>query len=507
MALAEDGPTSALEIAVLEQNAVALGVTIDSLMENAGRAVAEEAARHLPPAPARVAVLVGSGNNGGDGTCAAHYLGQWGYAPELFLIRPPAEIRSSAARRCLERAAARFPTRVGVPRPADLGEFALVVDAMLGTGQAGPLRGAYRDAAEAARASGVPILSVDEPSGLGHPESVRPSWTVALTALKPGMTPATCGEIVVRDIGIPREARRRTGPGDFLYYPPPAAVGEHPRPGRLVVIGGGPFAGAPALAGLAALRAGIERATILAPLPAAERVQSFSPNLVVHAVGTDHFRPADVPTIATWLEANPVNAVIVGMGIGRAEPTLEAMKALLPALVGRLPLVVDADALDALPGALGGGGGELPHVVATPNKTEYARVFGGELVTSLDDRVEEARRRAGARHVTLLVKGDADLISDGRTSAFNLNHPRPLAVSGTGDLLAGVVGSLLARGVAPVPAARLASYWVGEAGHRAAQRMGPGLLATDVLEELPPALLAGLERVGRRGESDARRPE
>ena len=502
MALAEDGPTTALDMAVLEQNTVALGVSLDVLMENAGRAVAEEVARHLPPAPARVALLLGSGNNGGDGSCAAHYLEQWGYTCEMILPRAPAEIRSPSARRCFERARARSPVHVGVPRPAELGEFVLLVDALLGTGQTGPLRGPYRDVVEAARASGVPVLSVDEPSGLGHPGAVRPAWTVALTATKVGMTGETCGEIVVRDIGIPPEARRRTGPGEFLYYPSSTPPGGYPRPGRVLVIGGGPFAGAPALAALAALRAGIERATVVAPLPAADRVQSFSPNLVVRAIGTDHFRPADVPTILTWLDENPVDAVIVGMGIGRADPTLEAMRALLPLLAERMPLVVDADALGALPVDGGPVRSHRP-LIATPNLTEYARVFGGDPSVELDDRLEEARRRAAARRLTLLVKGPADLLTDGRTRAVNLHHPRALAVSGSGDVLGGVVGALLARAVPALPAVRLATYWLGEAGFRAASRAGPGLVATDLLDELGPALVAGLDRVGRRGSVDA----
>jgi len=496
MAFSDEGPTTPLEMGVMEQNAIALGISLDALMENAGRAVAEEAARRLPPAPARVAVLVGSGNNGGDGTCAAYYLGQWGYSPELFLIRPPGEIRSPVARRCYERAAHRFPVHVGVPRPVDLGEFAMVIDAMLGTGQTGGLRSPYREAVDAARRGGAPVLSVDEPTGLGTAEVLRPKWTVALTSAKVGMSAETCGEIVVREIGIPPEARDRTGPGEFLYYPLPPPAGERPRPGRVVVIGGGPFAGAPALAGLAALRAGAERATVFVPLPASERVQSFSPNLVVHSVGEDHFRPSDVPTLERALDDQHVDAVVVGMGIGRAEPTLAAFRELLPRLVNRYPVVVDADALDALPASLPE---TRPHpkVVATPNLVEYVRVFGGETIGAVSDQLEGTRHRAAARHLALLVKGPADLLTDGRRSAVNLNHPASLAVSGSGDVLAGVVGYLLARSVGPLAAARLASYWVGEAGHRAAIRAGPGLLATDLLEELAPALVTGLDRVGR----------
>jgi len=497
MALAGEGPASALDMAVAEENALALGHTLDELMENAGRAIAEEAVRRLPKAPAKVAVLAGPGNNGGDGTCAAFYLAQWGYQPEVWMVRPPAEIRSSAARRCYDRIASRLPVHAGVPRPAELGGFPLVLDALLGTGQAGPPRGAYRDAVAAARESGAPILAVDAPTGLGSPEAIVPRWTVTLTAVKAGMTPATAGEIVVREIGIPPAAQHETGPGEFHYYPKPRPATDRPRPGRVVVIGGGPYAGAPALAALAALRSGVERATVLVPLPAADRVQSFSPDLVVHAVGEDRFHPADVPTIATFLESVSVDAVIVGMGVGRGESTLEAMRVLLPELVGRYPTVVDADALDALPPATPDA---APPTVATPNQSEFARVFGGDALGTPDERIEEVRRRASTRRVTLLAKGEIDLISDGRRTALNRHHPPALAVSGTGDVLAGVVGGLLARGVAGYAAARLGTYWVGAAGYRAGARAGPGLVASDVVRELGPALVAGLDRIGRRGE-------
>lgn len=499
MALADEGPVTALDMAVAEQNAIALGQTLDTLMENAGRAVAEEAARHLPAAPARVAVLVGPGNNGGDGACAAFYLEQWGYRTTLWAVRPVAEVSSPTARRCLERLGPRVPLHVGAPTPQQLADHALVIDALLGTGQSGPLRPAIAAFTVPARQSGVPILSIDEPTGLGRPDGLHPRWTVALTAAKVGMTLESSGEIVVRDIGIPPQARRQTGPGEFLYYPAAPKDGEHPRPGRIAVIGGGPFAGAPALSALAALRAGVERATVLAPLPTSDAVQQFSPDLVVAPVGEGHFRAADVPTIEAWLAEHPVDAIAVGMGVGRLDATVEGMHALLERLIGRWPLVVDADALDALVRIRREAKPAHP-VVATPNATEFARAFGVEEQGTLDLRLDEARRRAGALHLTLLVKGPADLLVDGGGAAANLHHPPALAVSGAGDVLAGVVAALLARQVAPLPAVRLASYWVGEAGTRLSARLGPGLLASDLLGELPVTLVAGLERVGRRAE-------
>lgn len=488
---------SATEMAVLEQNAVALGVTIDVLMENAGRAVAEEASRHLPSAPARVAIIAGTGNNGGDGTCAAHYLGQWGFSPEVWIVRPASEIRSVAARRCFERAERRVPTRARPPTPAELADFPLVLDALLGTGQSGRPEGAYGESVDAISASGAPVLSVDLPTGLGTERAVHPRWTVALTALKSGMTPTSCGEIVVRDIGIPEEARRRTGPGEFLFFPSERDRGPRGRSGRVVVIGGGPYAGAPGLSALAALRAGAERATVLAPQPAAGQIQAFSPNLVVRPVGQSAFRPEDVPEILAFLQGASVQAIVLGMGVGASAETSEAFRRLLPGIAPIAPVVVDAEALGALVAAQASSapGSRSGRWVATPNSGEYARVFHGASEGSWDERLAAARRHAQEHGIVLLVKGARDLVTDGSRALLSPPHSGPLAVAGAGDVLAGVVGALLSQGVPPIAAARLASYWVGEAGGRLAERRGYGLVATDLLEELPATLVSGLARV------------
>ncbi len=222
--------------------------------------------------------MASTGNNGGDGTCAAHYLHQWGFSPEVWLIRPAAEIRSRAARRCYERIERTVTVHPRVPKPEELATMPLVLDALLGTGQSPPLRSPILEAVEAIRRSGAPVLSIDLPTGALDPKGLRPASTVALTVVKQEMNLETAGEIVVRDIGIPPDAWRRTGPGEFAFFPVPPAHAGRGRSARLVVIGGGPYSGAPALAALAALRSGVERATVLAPGGAAERVQGFSPN-------------------------------------------------------------------------------------------------------------------------------------------------------------------------------------------------------------------------------------
>jgi len=493
-------PLSSDEMAVAELNAVALGVTLDALMENAGRAVAEEAARHLPPPPGRVAIVASTGNNGGDGTCAAFYLEQWGYSPELWLVRPPSEIRSRSARRCFERVERRLPVHLRVPRPEELATMPLVLDALLGTGQSERLRPPILDAARAIRASRAPVLSIDLPTGTRDPaEGVRPQWTVTLTAPKQEMDRPAAGEVTVRDIGIPLEAWRRTGPGEFAFFHPPDGRNDRGRTARIVVIGGGPYSGAPALAGLAALRTGAERATIVAPGGAAERIQTFSPNLVVRPFGADHFRPTDVGEIVDYLRAAPPRAVAVGMGAGAHPETIEALRELLPAVARLAPLLVDADGLAALPDrgpASPPDGGERP--VATPNSGEFARLLGREL-PSAADRPEAVRALAAARGLFLVVKGAPDLLSDGETVVENRHHHPAMTVSGVGDVLAGAIVSLLGQGLPALAAARLGTYWTGEAGILAASRRSFGVVATDVIDELPAALAGGLARIHRAG--------
>ena len=490
-------PLSARETRVIETNAVALGVSVETLMENAGRAVAEEAARRLKGPSDPVAVIAGTGNNGGDGFSAVHYLEQWGYSPDLWILAPPGEIRSSPARRCYERIAPTTRIRIGVPRPPDLAGYSLVIDAMLGTGQHGEPRPPISDAVLALGAASVPILSIDEPTGLGSKVAVHPQWTVALQSVKEGMTAETSGEVIVRPIGIPPAAVNETGPGLFLFFPFPDQKTRSPRHGRVLVIGGGPYTGAPALAGLAILRAGAERAVVAAPRPAADIIQSYSPSLIVSAVGTDRFQPSDVGALVHLIDHLHVDAVVVGMGVGDAPESASAMSDLIGKLRSRpLPLVVDADALGALGSAPSPSTARAP-CVATPNRHEFDSHFVDLRESLPESRLDAARRIALERGITLLAKDDVDLLTDGHRSYLNRHHHPAMTVGGTGDVLAGVVGSLVARGVNPLDAARLASYWVGEAGIRAFATRSWGLVATDVIEELPGSLKDGLARVER----------
>ncbi|MGP8135527.1 MAG: NAD(P)H-hydrate dehydratase, partial [Thermoplasmata archaeon] len=414
-----------------------------------------------------------------------------------WLVHPPSDIRSRSARRCYDRIDRRLPIHLRLPHAEELATMPLVIDALLGTGQEARLRPPVLEAVRAIRASKAPVLSVDLPTGTRDPaEGLRPTWTVTLTTAKEEMDRTAAGEVTVRDIGIPVEAWRRTGPGEFAFFRPPTGRG---RTARIVVIGGGPYSGAPALAGLAALRAGAERATILAPGGAAERIQSFSPNLVVRPFGAEHFRPTDVGEILEFVRGAPPRAVALGMGAGSHPETLEALGQLIPELARDVPLLVDADGLAALPTAPEWSlpaGGSVP--MATPNTGEFERLLGSRLPGPAE-RLDAARRLASERRLFLVVKGDPDILSDGETVVENRHHHPAMTVAGVGDVLAGTIVGLLGQGLAPLAAARLGTYWVGEAGILAASRKSFGLIATDVIDEIPAALAGGLARAHRAG--------
>ncbi|MCI4357177.1 MAG: NAD(P)H-hydrate dehydratase [Thermoplasmata archaeon] len=486
MAAADGPPRTTLEFAIAERNAVALGASLEQLMGEAGRVLAEAVEEIVPDRSARISIVAGAGNNGGDGFALAHYLVVAGRAPELWLVSGAAATRSIAARRWFEKIATVVSVHDGAPSAADLRGSALVVDAMLGTGQSGTLRGTILGAAEALAAAGMPILSVDLPTGLGGPNAVRPKWTVTFSAPKVGLTPENAGSIRVRSIGIPDTAFGRTGPGDYLAYPAPTARG---RSTRIAVIGGGPYSGAPALAALAALRAGAERATVYAPEPAATAIRATSPDLVVVACGSERLRADDVPAILVAVREARVGAVVVGMGLGRAAETIEAAKLLLTELAGTVALVVDADALDALPSA-GRVRGDSP-IVATPNEGEFARVFGGRPETDPAMRVSRVASVARERGITVVLKGREDVIAGGDRTAHSGPHGPSVNVGGSGDVLAGVIGRLLGAGLPPILAARLATQIVDDAGRHASARLGDGLLATDLIDSLPRALVHG----------------
>ncbi|MCI4371850.1 MAG: NAD(P)H-hydrate epimerase, partial [Thermoplasmata archaeon] len=270
-----------MEMRVLDRNALHAGISTLDLMEAAGKAVADVARSEFSVAGKRVLVVCGTGNNGGDGLVAARHLAKEGRVTVL-LARPPDQFATEEARTNFGRLRD-VELLAGLDRSEEAMEEAdLVIDALLGIGTEGSLREPFATLVRQINASRKPVLSVDVPSGFGTDVCVRPTATVALHDVKEGMTPENSGRIRVADIGIPPKVATMIGPGEFLLYPVPKSTSHKGQNGRLLVIAGGPYTGAPALVGFGALVVAVDLVHIATPALAATDVASYSPTLIVH---------------------------------------------------------------------------------------------------------------------------------------------------------------------------------------------------------------------------------
>lgn len=261
--------------------------------------------------------------------------------------------------------------------------------------------------------------------------------------------------------------------------------------GLMIAIGGSEFySGPPALAALAGFRAGLDMARIIAPRRAADIIAGFSPILAAYPLEGDHLNKSHVATLRFLAEtaresAHGNAAVVIGGGLGRTQETLDAVAEFLKDL--QVPAVIDADAFYAIQKRLEILAGK-PFIL-TPNTYEFFLLTGKNVrELSHEERAELVKEEAAKLGVTILLKLRTDIISDGKEIAVNETGSPYLTVGGTGDTLAGIAGTLLARGNAPFFAAQGAAYLNGRAGEIAAARFGESLVATDLIDALWQAI-------------------
>jgi len=475
----------AMEVRVLDANSAFYGVPPGMLMENAGRMVAEIALREFDFK--KCTVLCGGGNNGGDGFVAARHLSKK-CDVEVIMVREP---KSAPSRKNFRRVKKEGITvyRYEEGKEEAFQKSDLIIDAMLGIGISGELREPYSTISKAVNESPAGVISVDVPTGLGSETAVRPDITVTFHAVKDGMNDKNSGKIFVADIGIPGEAEAAVGPGDMLYYPLPKKNSHKGENGVVLTIGGGPYAGAPALAAMAALRTGADLSFVFTPEKVRGVVASFSPDIIVMPLEGGILRAEHIPIIEGFL--GKADAVIIGPGLGNSEETKETAAAIIDECMAlNKSMVVDADAIQAF-GIREGNG----RVVITPHAGEFRELTGITLPDGLEERKETVREEAGKRKCTILLKGFVDIISDGECTKTNHVHNEGMTVGGTGDVLSGIVGALLSKGVPAYNAARMGVFINGTAGNVAFERMGYGMTASDLLEEIPGAIsrYAGLK--------------
>ncbi|MEZ4472139.1 MAG: NAD(P)H-hydrate dehydratase [bacterium] len=472
-------------------------------MENAGRHVARAVAERIPTGAA-VAVCVGVGNNGGDGSVAARHLLGWGYAPILFLCGEPGRVQGDARVMLDAARAAGVPVRVldtvsAFAEAVSGRHFDAVVDALLGTGARGEVGGVLAEAIAWINAQPGFTVAVDIPSGLcGRTgavlgQAVAADETITFVASKLGLWlgsgPALRGRLRVVDIGMPPLALAGLPSREVLARPALAPAFASRRPdahkgdlGHVLAVAGSPGrTGAARLVVEAAQRAGAGLVTVALPSAA----HPLLAPALCEAMYLDAFPGTDVEAAAAALLAEIAtrDAVVLGPGMPTTPFAGEVLRALLPRLAR--PAVLDADALNHLgprPEQLRG----LPALVITPHPGEAARLLGSTAAQVQADRLGAATTLAERTGAVTVLKGAHTLVaSPGGSLALCPAGNPGMATAGMGDVLAGVIGALLARGLDPEAAARAGVLWHARAGDRARAHRGEGaLIARDVVDAL-----------------------
>ncbi|MDA8164017.1 MAG: NAD(P)H-hydrate dehydratase [Desulfobacteraceae bacterium] len=482
------------------------------LMENAGRGTVAALRQQLgEPAGRTVAILVGPGNNGGDGLVIARHLHQLGALPRLLLLAPDKLAGDAAVNLAIVR-------RLGLPMetlgPGDdlapvrrlLRHSWLAVDALFGTGLKRPVEGHFAAVIELLNEVPVPVVAVDIPSGLdadnGRPlgACVRADLTVTFALPKPGLVAGRgrqlAGRLEVVDIGIPPAAVHDLGIATELLTPalispwlPRREAAAHKGTfGHLLAVAGAEGkTGAAILCGQGALRAGTGLVTLAVP----KKCNSVFETALTEAMtlplaaGGGRLSIDDYETVAAGSQGK--QALAVGPGLGTATETAGMVLRLYREC--SLPMVVDADGLNILaanPEAIAAP--PAPRIL-TPHPGEMGRLAGRSSKEVQADRLGAAAAFAREYRVYLVLKGEGTIIAapDGRLAINPTGNPG-MAAGGMGDVLTGIIGGLLAQGLDPWQAACLGVYAHGAAGDRLAAAAPFGFLAAELARELPAAL-------------------
>jgi NAD(P)H-hydrate epimerase len=481
----------------LELNAEYFGVSQLQLMENAGHNIALEIASRFKPDKS-VAIFCGLGGNGGDGFVAARHLSSMGFNVTVILAGKAKEISHRAA---LENwnALQFLKESVSIHEVDDSSLIPdvtadIVVDALLGTGTKGKLKPPISQLVEKINALDAFRVAVDVPTGIDSDTgeilgtAVKANLTITFHKTKKALESAReyVGELIIKDIGLPKQFEKFAGPGDVLLVTKPRPSESHKGDfGRLLVIGGSEtFSGAPAFVALAALRTGVDLAYVAAPEKTAQTIASMSPDLITIKLEGTHLNVGNVSALKTYIEA--ANAIALGPGLGLHPETREAVKAVIEAVESAAkPLLLDADGLKAF--------AEFKKklnvsLVLTPHAGEYAILTGKKLPDDLKEKISEVQKTAAELGAIVLLKGPVDIISDEKRFKLNFTGNPGMTVGGTGDVLSGIVGAFLAQQIDPFEAAVAGAFVNGAAGDFVFEEKGCHMVSTDLIQRIPQVL-------------------
>jgi NAD(P)H-hydrate epimerase len=485
------------EMRTLELNSEYFGVSRLLLMENAGHGIALEIASRFKQGKT-VAVFCGLGGNGGDGFVAARHLLSMGFKVTIILAGRAKEIADKAALENwtgLQFLSDSIPVHevydsTLIPEiTADI-----IVDALLGTGTKGKLRPPFLQLVKKINAMNAFRVAVDIPTGVDADtgeilgDAVKADLTVTFHKTKLGLEKAKkyVGELVVRDIGLPKEFERFSGPGDVLPVTKARPMDSHKGDfGRLLSIGGSEtYSGAPTLVALGAMRTGVDLVYVAAPEKTAQAISSISPDMITIKLEGEHLNPDNVSALKQFIDK--VDVIVLGSGLGLHSDTEKAVKALI-ALVesSGKPLLLDADGLKAF--AKFKRRLKVP-LVLTPHAGEYAILTGKKLPEDLNGKIADVQKTAAELGAVILLKGAIDIIADGKRFKLNFTGNPGMTVGGTGDVLSGVVGAFLAQKVNPFGAAVAGAFVNGAAGDFVFEEKGYHMVASDLIEWIPRVL-------------------
>jgi NAD(P)H-hydrate epimerase len=501
------------------------GIDSYALMRRAGEAVADLTLRRWPDAArGAVAIVAGKGNNGGDGLVAARKLTQAGVAARVLMLARPETLKGDTARAWRDFAAVGGAAAIA-QSDAEIDAFfaaaspAAIIDAIFGIGLNAEVRGAARRAIDRINQSGAPAVAVDIASGVNADSgaimgaAVRAALTATFGYAKYGHVsyPGAqyCGELEIAEIGFAPAAIGEIAPRGRLIEASEAARMVAPRAANshkgsyghlLIVAGSYGKSGAAVLAGRGALRGGAGLVTLAIPEPALPMAAAGQAELMTEpmpAVAGGFAAAGTIARLAGLIGA--MNAVAAGPGIGVSAESLTLVDWLIrEASAPNRPLLLDADALNAVAEA----GGEMMRaargpVVITPHPGEAARLLRTTPATINADRIGAARSLAELTGASVLLKGARTVVAADGAIAINSSGNPGMAAAGMGDVLSGLTGALLAGGMAPGAALSLGAWMHGDAGDRAARKIGPaGFLAGELAAELPAVRAALIDRRG-----------
>jgi NAD(P)H-hydrate epimerase len=485
------------------------GVPSLTLMENAGRGVAEHVLAEYPGAN-KIAVFCGKGNNGGDGFVAARLLHGKGKAVDVVLLAESNELRGDAAAMYAQLPLPAIVVRSSAELKKDGVQNALradlVIDAILGTGFKPPVRGLYADAIGAMNSLEVPIVAVDIPSGADADAMsaqqgtiVRANSVVTFTAPRPAHVfgALTAGPTAVADIGSPDEAIVSSlklnviTPKDFgSLIGPRSADSNKGKYGHVLIVGGSVGkAGSVAMAGISALRTGAGLSTVATAKSALSTVAGFHPELMTEPLPETKSGTISIKAVAALRKLAAGKSVLaVGPGISRVPETSSFVRT----LVGKsdIPIVLDADGLNAFEGKTKTLNGDRRTLVITPHPGEMARLAGISTADVQKDRLSVARGFAREHKLIVVLKGHRTLVvqPDGEVWVNTTGNPG-MSTGGTGDILTGMVAAMLAQNPKePMLSVCAAVYLHGLAGDVMLESVGEySMVATDLLRGLSGA--------------------